>query len=214
VTPPSAQPDGPPTGTAPVAISPSPSRARDHLPTRRGLSRRRWYQADSVDQLLNSLEEQLTAVTSDRARLAAEVNRLADLDLARRHGVLPTALPVQPVDRDQVRRLIRSQEAVDQLLDDASNQAAAIIDEARHHYLTMEQERSASGEGWRQRAERAEALVAKNAALIAGWAGYLTQALNRDREAAASRTRELGDAHAAALALLAELDQPHRPGGG
>lgn len=184
--------------------------ARESMTARRGLTGR-WYKAEEVDELLDGLTGRLAIVMGELERVRRAYGRLADIDHARRHGALPSGMPTEPVDPDQVEWRIREQEAVDRMLDDAARQAADIIADARHQYLVTAEQASTpavhSPEYYadRARAERAEARLAEVGGFLEQWTRFLIERDAGYRRAAAAHTDDLANARKAASALLAEF---------
>lgn len=191
--------------------------AREQITARRGLTGR-WYKAEEVDELLDGVAGRLAAVMGELERVRRAYARLADVDHARRHGSLPSGMPTETVDPDEVEWRIREQEAVDRMLDDAARQAAAIINDARHQYLVTAEragdggspdgsanDGNARADRAEARADRAEARLREVGTFLEEWTRYLLDRDAVERRAAAQRADDLVNARNAASALLAEF---------
>jgi cell division septum initiation protein DivIVA len=208
------------------------SAAREHITARRGLTGR-WYKAEEVDELLDGLTGRLALVMGELERVRRAYGRLADIDHARRHGALPSGMPIEAIDQDQVEWRIREQEAVDRMLDDATRQAAAIIADARQQYLVTAERAGSSAHdnhdhnhndygnddygggpdhyGDRARAERAEARLNEVGLFLEQWTRFLIERDATHRRAAAQHTDDLANARKAASGLLADFTRMPGP---
>ncbi len=139
------------------------SRARQHLPTRRGMFGRRCYDADTSTN--SSTPRTPTRGGDGRGRTAdgRTTSAWRTLEHSRRHGLLPSGNPTRTWTRTRYELVMQAQQTADQILADAGRQAAALVADARRHYLHTDNRPhdrcGATGDrGWRVRAEQAEAL--------------------------------------------------------
>lgn len=178
--------------------------ARSQLAEHRGLTGR-WYRAEAVDRLLDAVTARLAAVMTDLERMRRLNRRLMEIDHRRRFGTLPSGMAAEEITEEAIQRRIEEQEAVDKMLDAAAEQAAAIVREAREHYLSLV---GAPGVTAPQpseetaRAERAEAKLREVAAALERWSAFLLERDAADWHLASQRRAELRAAYAAVATIV------------
>lgn len=187
--------------------------ARSQLAEHRGLTGR-WYRAEAVDRLLDAVTARLAAVMADLERTRRLNQRLMDIDHRRRFGTLPSGVAAEVLTEEAVQRRIEEQETIDTMLDAAAEQAAAIVREAREHYLSVVASAGVAPPRPSEeiaRAERAEARLREVAAALERWSAFLLERDAAEWHLASQRRAELRAAYAA-VATLANDDAHHRDG--